>query len=75
MSRINPCNIDGISYDADNPQRKVQRITVHPESDTVQVWIKTLTEEVLVYLDPEEAMAFSNAFARCAIQALKEKAG
>lgn len=75
MSRVSACNTDGIEYAADNPQRKVQRLTVYPESGTVQVWIETLTEEVLVYLDPEEAMAFSNAFGRCAIKALREKAG
>ena len=57
----------------------VKDIRVFPENGNVQVWIELFDRswngtihEAMQYLSPEEAMRFSMAFARCAIQALKE---
>jgi hypothetical protein len=59
----------------------VKDIRVYPEGGSVQVWVEVAergssgkTHEAMQYLSPEEAMAFSKALRRCAIQALEERA-
>jgi hypothetical protein len=52
---------------------KVREIRVFAEGGSVQLWVELSSgEEVMQYLDPGSAMAFANAFDRCAMAALRE---
>lgn len=56
---------------------RLRDFRVYEESGSVQVWVEVAASppaELLQYLTPEEAMAFSKAFERCAIAALKNRA-
>ena len=59
------------------PREKMVDFRVYEESGSIQVWCEIAPgspSEILQYLTPEEAMAFSKAFERCAIAALKNRA-
>ncbi len=66
---------EGVHWESGRQDARVLAMSVGcPEGGQVHVWIKINGEridELLVYLDPKEAMAFAKAFERCAIEALK----
>lgn len=76
VSRIRPINEIGLGL-SDNSKMKDVRFYV--ENGSVLLWVEIAinqegeTREVLQYLTPAEAMAFSKAFERCAIQAFKDR--
>lgn len=79
--RYSLCNDYGLYWKTDEPKVRVRSLRVFEESGTVTVTVGSDThqgvlgiDELLVYLTPEEAMAFSKAFERCAIAALKANA-
>jgi len=81
--RTRPINDCGIGY-AGIENEKMRDIRIYHENGRVQIWVEvagynTFTSdlppyEALQYLNPIEAMAFSKALARCAIEALKDSA-
>jgi hypothetical protein len=73
VSRIRTINDIGIGFKGIGHEH-IADIRVYPESGSVQIWIETNGREAMQYLDPIEAMEFAEAFKRCAIEALKERA-
>lgn len=60
----------GIGLKGDDTDR-MKDISVFADGKRVSIWVEADKFEVVQYLTPQEAMAFSKAFERAAIQALK----
>lgn len=80
MIRTRTVNDIGIGYKGINDER-MEDIRIYPDgTGTVQLWVEIningrhLSVEAMQYLTPQEAMDFSCALERCAIQALRDSA-
>ena len=79
LSRINKI---GLMWEDDAEMVHVKFLRVDQQSGTVELWIglnkhtgrgaPDSIDELVVYLTPQEAMAFGKAFSRCAIAAFRE---
>lgn len=68
---------DGLVFSGD-PCERIEIIKIQVCHGRVEVWIKVnnggAIDELVQYLGPTEAMAFSSAFRRAAIAALEQEA-